>query len=125
MLYLISLLFLVFGRLFLYVLYVLLHICVYGDCHSSLAHSYSFRCCFSMSAADVMIRYPFLAKSRSCGICVSCISDMCIFCISSCSMSCSFCVLIRLSGFVLSIVSVLRPVLAAMVVGLGRIGLYW
>ena len=61
----------------------------------------------SCVAADVMLLYPFLAKSRSCGICVSCIAVMCIFCfISSCSMSCSYCVLIRLSGLMLAIVSV-------------------
>ena len=61
-------------------------------------------------AAEVIILYSPFVNSVLCGICVSCIDAICIFCFCSSSiMSSCFSALIRLSGFKLSIFSVLRP----------------
>ena len=67
-------------------------------------------------ADDVIILYPFRVKSRSCGMCVSCIADMRTLCLcSSYVRSFCRCVLIMLSGLMLTIVSFPPPTLFAMV----------
>ena len=77
-------------------------------------------------AADVMILYPFRAISRPCGMCVSWIASLCTFrrCSSHISSFCLF-MFIRLSGFMLIIVSVFSPVSSAMALFRAVVVLYW
>ena len=66
--------------------------------------------------ASVMILYPFLVKSRSCGMCVSCIAE--IWTLrrwSSCNRSSCFSDVMRLSGLMMGTARVFSHCLFAIV----------
>ena len=96
------------------------------DRYTSLIHPVLFLCVwFHFLAAEVYIMYPFLVNSRSRGMCVSRMADICILCFWSSRIT-PFCrSVVRMLSWLRQIIdSVPRPALFSMTVVRGLFALY-